>query len=174
MAAMKNSFTVSLIATLIVGTTSCARAQLPLDSQLQSMYEDEKQQFSQAVQIFLNAGLYRIERFRGDVSYNPPTANAQLVAQLDRLISQDLNVDLINANAKDGEFDAVNEIAFMVYRRGLVFAGEHKGIVYVVDDANVDSVTSLDQIDTQEEQNQKRRLYKLIEPHWYIFYEYFP
>jgi hypothetical protein len=174
MATMKSNVTIVLIAIFIVGVTSCARAQLPLDSHLESMFKDERQQFGQAVELFLDAGLYRIERFRGDVSFNPPTANSELVAQLGRLLSQDLQVDLINANAKDGEFDTVNEIAFMVFRRGLVFAGEHKGIVYVLDDAHVDPIPSLDRIDTRLEQNQNKRLYKLIEPHWYIFYEYFP
>lgn len=159
----------------VLPLAGCSQERMPTDEHLSELFEKRKDGYQEAADLVLSKNIYRLEVMsNGDLNLRPRTIDASSLAGVKDLLTDNLNVRLINTVAESDTGDLTNEIAFFNYRRGLVFSGEHKGLVYVVDDTRIQVVDQLDKIDREDEAMQGKRLYKLIEPHWYIFYEYFP
>ena len=127
------------------------------------------------VDIFLSKNIFRAELMsNGDFEVSPISLTPSATVGIKEILRDDLGLDLINTYVKIGEDDVTNEIAFFYYRRGVVFAGENKGLAYIVEDNNVKTVSQLNKIDRNDKEIYGKRLYKYLEPNWYIFYEYNP
>ena len=172
---MRNIVSVLFLCLTLFPLASCSQENLPTDEHLKSLLEENKDSYQKAVDEVLSRNLYRLEIMsNGELNIMPVTVDVGSLTGMKELLEDDLNVDLINTVAVNDSSDATNEVTFFNYRRGLVFAGEHKGLVYVVDDSSVKITDQLDEIDREDEAIHGKRLYKVIEPNWYIFYEYFP
>ncbi len=148
----------------------------PMDDELIYSFTTHRQAYQKVVDIFLEKGLYRFEIMSdGLVDVTPEKENSGDFLKIKKLLTEEISVNLVNAWAKKGTYDTISEIAFMNYRRGMVFSGEHKGIVYIVDDSSVKTIVDqLDILNRNDASINGKRIYKKIEPHWYVFYEYFP
>jgi hypothetical protein len=153
----------------------CSQEKLPTDEHLKALLEENKGSYQKAVDEVLSKSLYRLEIMSsGELNVMPATVDANSLVGMKELLRNNLSVDLINTVSVNDAGDVTNEVAFFNYRRGLVFDGEHKGIVYIADDSSIKITDQLDEIDRENEAIHGKRLYKIIEPNWYIFYEYFP
>ncbi|MCK0536835.1 hypothetical protein [Alcanivorax quisquiliarum] len=149
--------------------------ELPKDRYLQYLLEDKRESYLAVVDKVLEENIYRLEVTSNKEFYVEPAAiNADSVVDMRELIEDRLGLDLINTIFADGAFGVINEVSFFNYRKGFVFSGEHKGIAYIVDESGIEAVAQLDKIDKSDTSIHGKRLYKFLEPHWYIFYEYFP
>tara|TARA_B100000767_G_C19630649_1_gene478108 strand:+ start:78 stop:596 length:519 start_codon:yes stop_codon:yes gene_type:complete len=172
---MRNIASVLFFCLALLPLAGCSQENFPTDEHFKSLLEENKDSYQKAVDKFLSRNLYRLEIMsNGELNVMPVTVNVDGLADMKELLVDNLHVDLINTVAVNDSSDVTNEVAFFNYRRGLVFAGEHKGLVYIVDDSSVKVMDQLDEIDRENEAIHGKRFYKVIEPNWYIFYEYFP
>jgi len=151
----------------------CSEQGFPRDKDLLLNFKNNKESYIQIVGIFLSREIYRFEIMsNGNVNVRPKVeVNESL---LRKLVEKNISINLVGSVGEKDDYKKTKEISFFHYRRGLVFSGEHKGVVYVVDDKVEQLVTQLDEIDRNNVSLYQKRLYKNIAPHWYIFYEYFP
>jgi hypothetical protein len=172
---MRNIVFILLLCLTLFPVVGCSQGKLPTDEHLKALLEENKGSYQNAVDKVLSRNLYRLEIMsNGELDVMPATVDANSLAGMKELLRDNLSVDLINTVAVNDASDVTNEVAFFNYRRGFVFAGEHKGLVYIVDDSSVKITDQLDEIDRENEAIHGKRLYKAIEPNWYVFYEYFP
>lgn len=172
---MKNIVFALLLGFTLFPMAGCSKGSAPVDEYLKNQLKNKKSSYQTAVNKVLFNGFYRLEIMSdGELIAIPESVDIASLIGLKELIQDDLNVNLINVDISNDSNDLIEEVAFFNYRRGFVFAGEHKGLVYVVNDSDIQPVDQLDNIDKSDVELHGQRLYKYIEPHWYIFYEYFP
>lgn len=162
-----------LAAAVTFASTACSSGR-PNDELLISEFQSGRKAYREVVETFLSSGLHRFEILSNGAWHSRPDVSFD-GAKLARILGNDLRLNLVSVYFLVGSFDRVNEIAFFNYRSGMVFAGEHKGVVYVVDESVLsDVVGNLDAINRNDPNVAGKRFYRRIAEHWYLFYEYFP
>lgn len=170
---LKNAISLLLCFYLVTVSWGCSRYDFPTDTSLKNSLEANFDSYEKIVQIALSEQLSRIEIMpNGELLIRPIYVDvAKLnISDIKSLLSKRIFVDLVNVYS-----DGPNrKVTFFNYRRGFVFRGEKKGIVYILDDSQIRTVDQLDIIDRANKTIQNTMLYKKIKNNWYIFYKYSP
>jgi len=167
----KKTLRILAIFIIVILHAGCTEAEMPSDEQLENEFKSKKKLYEGFVQEYLDKGLYRIEIFSEDkLLYLPKTINPASLEKLKRQLEEQLELKLVSSFGLQENYKKTNEVYFVNYRRGLVFAGESKGLAYVIDETNIELVDDLDKINRKEISG--KRLHKYIEPHWYIYFQY--
>ncbi len=140
----------------------------PTDTHLRVEFLQNRGAYERAAEEFLRENLWRAEIRRDDtLEVMPQSDGDRDLALLRELMVEEIQIDLVTLGD-------LGEVAFFNYRRGFVFSGENKGIAFRLYDQGMDLQRDLDRIDLQDEKMLRTRIYRRLEPHWYLFREIFP
>lgn len=168
-----------VLTSLVILLVSCGASNepFPLDRDLEENYRLYREDYHRVAQDMVNRKIYRMEIGRdGTLSENPKVLQNAERGDYAKILRDRLKISLANPVFRKGSYDDIEEVYFYQFREGWVFGGQGKGVAFLGGTEPVNIVVSLDALDSKRKDSvatqSGNRVYKKLEDHWYLFYEY--
>ncbi|MFC3854221.1 hypothetical protein ACFOSD_15710 [Salinispirillum marinum] len=162
------------LALIILFLSGCGKGDIPTDQEIISSFYENRMSYQSVAESFIANGLHRFEVMSDGTLNIRPDVEIDRVSMKEEILD-DIGTNLVSVQFERSTYDTISQVIFFNYRRGIVSSGEHKGVIFMLkEDSEIELHNQLDNIDKSNKEIHGKRLYKYIEPGWYIFYEYLP